>query len=341
MTTSDDIKNLTGAQKAAALLVLLGPEVSSNVIKKLNDDQIERISMEIVNMSGVSRELRQHVVSEFNETFASKRGLLSAGPGFAQNVLEKSIGQDKAAQIISRAGQVRTRAPFEFIKRTDPQQLMNFIQAEHPQTIAMVLSYLDPAQAAGLLSSLPAQQQSEVVRRIATMDKTTPEVIKEVEDVLERKLSTVLHEGFTATGGVKTVVEVLNRADRATEKNIFQSLEKDNPGLVEEIKKLMFVFEDIVLVDDRGIQQVLRDVDTKELAMALKTASDDVKNKIFKNMSKRAVDGIKEDMEFMGPVRLKQVEEAQQKVVAIVRKLEETGEIVIKGRGGTGDELVE
>ena len=230
---------------------------------------------------------------------------------------------------------------FEFIKKTDPAQLVNFIQSEHPQTIALVLAYLEPAQAAVVLSSLAEERQLEVVQRIATMDKTAPEVIKEVEDVLQRKLSAVSNEGLTISGGVKTVAEVLNMIDRQTEKGILKSLDDNDPDLSNEIKKLMFVFDDIVLIDDRGIQQILKDVDNKELAMALKTASEDVKDKVFKNMSKRAAEAINEEMEYMGPVRLKQVEESQQRVVSIIRKLEEAGEIIISGRGGVGDELIE
>lgn len=341
MPMTEEILSLRGIHKAAALLIMLGPDASAKIIKKLSEDQIEAISQAIVDLGPVTQEIRGQVMGEFSQMLASARGRRAGGVTFAQDVLEKSVGAERAKQIITKLGPRRTKAPFDFVRRTDPAQLMNSIQAEHPQTIALVLAHLEPSQSAVVLASLPKEQQIEVVRRIATMDKTQPDVVKEVEDVIAKRISSVSSEELTLSGGAKAVAEVLNRADRSTEKNILQVLEGENPGLVDEIKKLMFVFEDIVLVDDRGIQQVLREADPKELALALKTASDEVKEKIFRNMSKRAAEGIKEDMGFLGPVRLRQVEEAQQKVVSIIRKLEEKGEIVIKGRGTKEDALVE
>jgi flagellar motor switch protein FliG len=332
---------ISGLQKVAALLVLLGPEIAGEILKHLSDSQIEKISAAIVKLGNVTPEQRSLILDEFRQTFAAASNISYGGVAFAKHILEKSLGPKKAEALIDRFMATGGKAPFEFIKKTDPMQLVNFIQSEHPQTIALVLAYLDPGQAAVVLSSLPAEQQVEVIRRVATMDKTAPEIIKEVEEVLERKLSTVFNEGLTATGGVKVVAEVLNMTDRSTEKNIFKSLEDQNPELCNEIKKLMFMFEDIVNIDDRGIQQILKEVDNKELAMALKTSSEDVKQKIFKNMSKRAGEAIQEEMEYMGPVRLRQVEESQQRIVSIIRKLEEAGEIIIMGRGGSGDEMVE
>lgn len=340
MAKNDDSKKVSGVQKTAILLMCLGPDAAAKVMRKLTDAQIEQISAEIVTLGKINPELREQVLLEFNQEVTVSKRTIYGGVNFARNILEKSIGVDKATGIINRLGDIRTEPPFNFVRKADPAQLLNFIQSEHPQTIALILSHLDPNHSAIVLSALPSEQQAEVVRRIATMDKTTPEIIKEVEEVLQRRFSTFLSEGLTVAGGVKSVAEVLNRADRSTEKNIFEILEKENPGLADEIKKLMFVFEDLVLVDDRGIQQALKEMDNKELALALKTASDGVKEKIFKNMSKRAVESIKEEMEFMGAVRLKQVEEAQQRMVNIVRKLEERGEIVIQGRGGKGDEIV-
>jgi flagellar motor switch protein FliG len=229
--------------------------------------------------------------------------------------------------------------PFDFVKKTDPSQLLSFIQDEHPQTIALILSHLNPNQAAAVLSGLPQELRAEVARRIAIMDRTPPEVIREIERVLERKLSTsIVTQGFTAVGGVKSLVEVLNWVDRTTEKTILENLTDTCPDLADEIKKLMFVFEDIILLDDGSIQKVLREVDSKELALALKGVGEEVQNRIYRNMSDRASTMLKEDMEFMGPVRLRNVEEAQQRIVGVIRRLEENGEIVV-ARGG-GDEVI-
>jgi flagellar motor switch protein FliG len=336
----EDAKNLTGAQKAAILLLVLGHEAAAPIIKKLNETQIQQVSSEIAKLGNVPYEVSLQVLSDFSMQFSTMRNLRRGGIAAAQNMLEKSLGAGKATQMMNRLGDVRSSAPFDFIKRTDPDQLLGLIQLEHPQTIALVLSNLDANQAAVVLSSLPPALQTDVASRIASMDKTTPEIVKEVESILEQRISSVSAAGVTSSGGVRTVAEILNRIDRATEKSILQVLEKEDSPLAEEIKKLMFVFEDLVLVDDRGIQQVMKEVDSKELALAIKAASSEVKDKIFKNMSKRAAEAVKEEMEFMGPVRLRQVEETQQRIVAIVRKLEEGGEIVIQGRGGKGEEVV-
>ena len=340
MAKLDDAKNLTGSQKAAILLLVLGHEASAPIIKRLNENQIQQVSSEIARLGNVPHEVSLQVLNDFSQQFSSMRNLRRGGIAVAQNMLEKSLGAGKASQMINRLGEVRSSAPFEFIKKTDPAQLLNFIHLEHPQTIALVLSHLDSNQAAVVLSSLSPELQTDVASRIASMDKTTPEIVKEVENILEQRISRFSTEGVSSSGGVRTVAEILNRIDRATEKSILQVLEKEDSPLAEEIKKLMFVFEDLVLVDDRGIQQVMKEVDSKELALAIKAASSEVKEKIFKNMSKRAAESVKEEMEFMGPVRLRQVEEAQQRIVAIVRKLEEGGEIVIQGRGGKGEEVV-
>jgi flagellar motor switch protein FliG len=331
---------LTGAQKVAILLLVLGHEAAAPIIKKLNETQIQQVSSEIAKLGNVSSDVSSQVLNDFSQEFSSMRNLHRGGIAAAHNMLEKSLGAGKATQMINRLGDVRSGAPFDFIKKTDPAQLLSFIHLEHPQTIALVLSHLDANQAAVVLSSLAPALQTDVASRIASMDKTTPEIVKEVENILQQRISSSSAEGVTSSGGVRTVAEILNRIDRATEKSILQVLEQEDSPLAEEIKKLMFVFEDLVLVDDRGIQQVMKEVDSKELALAIKAASSEVKEKIFKNMSKRAAEAVKEEMEFMGPVRLRQVEEAQQRIVAIVRKLEEGGEIVIQGRGGKGEEVV-
>ena len=244
----------------------------------------------------------------------------------------------KAIDIINRLTSSLQVRPFDFIRRTDPAHLLNFIQQEYPQTIALILAYLEPGKAAVIMQNLPEDMQAEVSKRLATMDRTSPDVLRDVERVLEKKLSTLSSEDYTAAGGVEAIVEILNLVDRSSEKSIIESLEEDDPDLAEEIKKRMFVFEDIVMLDDRAIQKVLRDVDQQELAKALKSVDTEVQDKIFRNMSKRAASMLKEDMEFMGPVRLKDVEESQQKIVSIIRRLEDNGDIVIARSGE--DELV-
>jgi len=264
--------------------------------------------------------------------------ITTGGIEYARELLEKSLGSQKAVDIINRLTSSLQVRPFDFVRRTDPMHLLNFIQQEHPQTIALILAYLEPQKASIILSSLPHEIQSDVAKRIATMDRTSPETLREVERVLEKKLSTLSSEDYTAAGGVESIVEILNLVDRSTEKTIIESLEEEDPELAEDIKKRMFVFEDIVMLDDRAIQKVMREVDTSELAKALKSVDTEVQDKIFRNMSKRAATLLKEDMEYMGPIRMKDVEEAQQKIVSIIRKLEEQGEIVVARAGE--DELV-
>lgn len=260
------------------------------------------------------------------------------GISYAKEVLERAYGEEKTVEIIGRISASLQVRPFDFMRKTEPAQLLNFIQSEHPQTIALILAYLEPEKSSTILSALPPDRQAEVAKRIAIMDTTSPEVIKEVERVLERKLSSIVPQELTAAGGIKSVVEIINRVDRGTEKTIMEALEVQDPELAEEIKKLMFVFEDIVMIDDRSVQRVLREVESQDLALALKGSSNEVSQKIFGNMSSRASDMLKEDIEFMGPVRLRDVEEAQQRIVNIIRRLEETGEIVV-ARGG-GDEVI-
>lgn len=332
------IEELGGLQKAAILLISLGPEMSSQIFKHLKEDEIEELTLEIANTRSITPQIKEAVVGEFYELCLAQQYIAEGGIGYAKEVLEKALGEDKAVDVISRLTASLQVKPFEFVRKTDAAQLINFIQDEHPQTIALILSYLSPGQAALIISALPPDRQADVAKRIAVMDRTSPDVIKEVENILESKLASLVNQDFTIIGGVDAVVDILNTVDRGTEKHIMETLEIEEPELADEIRKKMFVFEDILLLDDRSIQRVLRDVDNNDLAVSLKSANEEVKNAVFNNLSKRLASMIQEDMEFMGPVRMKDVEEAQQKIVNIIRKLEDSGEIVIS-RGG-GDEVV-
>nr|WP_267914890.1 flagellar motor switch protein FliG [Borreliella afzelii] len=334
-----DVSALTGKQKAAILLVSIGSEISSKVFKYLSQEEIESLTFEIAKLETITSELKDNVLLEFKELMMAQEFIQKGGIDYARELLEKSLGTQKAVDIINNLGSALQSRPFEFVRRADPANILNFIQQEHPQTIALILSYLDPQKASFILSSLPTEVQTNVARRIALMDRTSPEVVREVERVLEKKLASLSSEDYTSAGGVDNVVEIINMADRKTEKFIIESLEEEDPELAEEIKKKMFVFEDIVLLDDRSIQRVLREIDGQELAKALKSVDIPVQEKIFKNMSKRAASMLKEDMEFLGATRRKDVEESQQKIVSLIRKLEEQGEIVIS-RGGEEDVLV-
>ncbi|MFZ5943711.1 MAG: flagellar motor switch protein FliG [Bacillota bacterium] len=329
---------LSGRQKAAMLLIGLGPERSAQVMKNFNDEEIEQLTLEIANIRKIPNEQREKIFDEFYQLYMANEYIAKGGIDYAKEVLEKALGNQKAINIINRLTSSLQVRPFDFVRKADPSQLLSFIQGEHPQTIALIMAYLDAEQSAVVLSSLPGEMQSEVARRIAILDRTSPEIIKEIESVLEKKFSNLVIHDFSSAGGVPSVVQILNRVDRTTEKTILETLEIQDPELAEEIKKLMFVFEDIIHLDDRSVQQVLREVDQKDLALSLKGSSEEVKAKVKKNMSKRAAELIEEELEFMGPVRLRDVEEAQQRIVGIIRRLEEAGEIVIS-RGG-GDELI-
>ena len=331
-------QDYTGIQKAAILLIALGPERSADIFKHLKEDEIEELTLEIANTRSVSPQVKEDVLNEFYQICLAQQYIAEGGIGYAKELLDKALGEDRAKEVITKLTASLQVRPFEFVRKTDPSQLLNFIQDEHPQTIAMILSYLTSAQAALVIGALPPEKQADVAKRIAMMDRTSPDVIKEVERALEKKLSSLVNQDYTIVGGVDAIVNILNTVDRTTEKHIMESLEIEEPELADEIRKKMFVFEDILLLDDRAIQRVLRDVDNADLGVALKAANEEVQNVIFKNLSKRLAAMIKEDMEFMGPVRMKDVEEAQQKVVSVIRKLEDSGEIVIS-RGG-GDEIV-
>ena len=331
-------EELNGVQKAAILLITLGPEKSAEIFRHLKEEEIEELTLEIANTRSVSPEIKESVISEFYQVCLAQQYIAEGGIGYAKELLEKALGNDKAQDVISKLTASLQVRPFEFIRKTEPAQVLNFIQDEHPQTIAMILAYLSPSQSAQILGALSPEMQADVAKRIALMDRTSPDVIKEVERVLERKLSSLLNQDYTSAGGVDSIVAILNSVDRRTEKRIMESLEIDEPELAEDIRKKMFVFEDILLLDDRSIQRVLRDVENNTLGVALKSTNEEVQNVVFKNMSTRMAAMIKEDMDYMGPVRMKDVEEAQQQIVGIIRKLEDSGEIIIS-RGG-GDDLV-
>ncbi len=331
-------REMDGVEKAATLLITLGPEKSAQIFKHLKEEEIEQLTLEIANTSSVSPQTKEKVLNEFYEVCLAQQYIAEGGIGYAKELLEKALGEEKAKSVIGKLTASLQVRPFEFIRKTDPSQLLNFIQDEHPQTIALILSYLPATQSSLVISSLPPEKQADVAKRIAQMDRTSPDVIKQVEKVLERKLSSLVNQDYTIVGGVDAIVSILNSVDRGTEKHIMETLEVEEPELADEIRKKMFVFEDILSLDDRAIQRVLRDVDNSDLALALKGATEEVQNVILNNLSSRLAVMIKEDMEFMGPVRMKDVEEAQQKIVNIIRKLEDSAEIVI-ARGG-GDEII-
>ena len=329
---------LTNRKKAAILMVALGADTASSLFQHMTPDEIDMVSLEVARMGRVNAQLRESVIEEFHELCVAQEFIAEGGMDAAREMLQSAFGDERAALIVSRVMQAMLVMPFDFLKKADASQITAFIQNEHPQTIALIIAYLQPAQAAAILSGLPQDLRADVARRLATLDKTPPEVIREVESILQKKLSSVVSTDFSHAGGVKSLVEVLNYVDRSTEKTIIESLSENNPEIAEEVKKNMFVFEDIILLDDRAIQMVLKEVDTKELAVALKGVGENTQVRIFKNMSERAAAMMKEEMEFMGPVRLKSVEESQQRIVGVIRKLEDAGEIIV-ARGG-GEEMI-
>ncbi len=335
---ASQLEDISGVQKAAILLIALGPERSASIFKHLKEDEIEQLTLEIANTKSVSPDVKDAILDEFYEVCLAQKYIAEGGIGYAKELLDKALGEDRARDVIGKLTASLQVRPFEFVRKSDASQLLNFIQDEHPQTIALILAYLPSQQAAAVVSALAPEKQADVARRIAMMDRTSPDVIKQVEKVLEKKLASLVNQDYTIVGGIDSIVSILNTVDRSTEKHIMESLEVEEPELADDIRRKMFVFEDILLLDNRAIQTVLREVDNNELAVALKNANEDVKQIIFDNLSSRLSTMIKEDMEFMGPVKLKDVEDAQQKIVNIIRKLEDSGEIVIS-RGG-GDELV-
>ncbi len=325
---------LNGMEKAAILLIALGSDLSSRVLKKeFLETEIEQLTKEISNMTHVPSETTSAVLDEFMKLQQAREYLLHGGLNYAREMLEKALGNQKASDILNKLTSNMKAIPFSSLRKTDPKQLLNFIRDEHPQTIALILVHLTPEQAAVILASLPPELQSEISKRIASIDRLTPDVVKSVEAVLENKLSSVLQQDHTAVGGVQSLVNILNRVGRSAEKVILEGLEREDPALADEVKMHMFIFEDIKILSDQFIQRVLKEVDFKDLALAMRGANEEVHARIYRNMSKRAADMLKEEIEFMGPVRLKEVEQAQQKIVTTIRKLDESGEIIISWGG--------
>lgn len=332
--------SISGLKKAAIVLVALGTNASSKIFQKLNDEEVEKITTEIARLEGVPNEVREGVLEEFHHLTMAQQFISQGGIDYAKEVLESALGPQKAKEILDKVQSAIRTTGFNLLEHVDQQQLINFIQKEHPQTIALLLAQMNSQNAANILSSLPAEMQIEVATRIATMESISPDVLDQVEHVLSEQVKQMFGGNVSEMGGVKSIAEILNMVDRGAEKNILGNLERENPELAAEIKNLMFVFEDILLIDDRSMQRVLKEVDTKELGLALKGSNEEVQNKFFKNMSSRASEMIKEEMEFMGPVRIKDVEECQQRIVDVIRRLEEDGEIVISGRGGSDEVIV-
>lgn len=335
-----DYEQMTSIQKAAVALVAFGPEVSAYVLKGLPDEDIEKLTVEIANMRDVPAEIEEKVIEECYQVFMARQYVSQGGIDFAQQILEKAVGHGKAREIMKRLESVIKSSGFSLLKDIDPKQLTSFLQNEHPQTISLILTQLAPQHAAVVLAELTPELQSEVSLRIATMEKIAPEILKEIEQTLQGHFEQSIGGGVTASGGAKAVAEILNLIDASAEKNILQSLEAEDPDLAAEVKNMMFVFEDITLLDDRSMQRLLKEIETKDLAIALKATSDEVKGKIFSNVSERVAVMIKEEMEFMGPTRLSDVEAAQGRIVEAVRHLEEEGQIIISGRGGKEEIIV-
>lgn len=332
-------KGMLGKEKIAILMVALGNEIAAEIYKRMDDTSIEIVTLEVANLRKVTPEMRLAVLKEAQEVLLAREYMARGGVEYARDILERALGPERAHNLLTRITASLQVRPFDFMRHTDAQQVLGFIQGEHPQTIALILSYLEPVQAASIIGGLPATMQAEVAKRIAKMDRITPEVLREVERVLEGKLSTVMGQDFTLAGGIDAIVNIINNVDRGTERNIMEHLEENDPELAEEIKRRLFVFEDIIRLDDRSLQRVLREVEMKDLSLALKGATDELRAKFFKNMSKRASEMLREDMDYMGPVRVKDVEETQQKIVNVIRALEDVGEIVIS-RGGEEELIV-
>ncbi|QDU33166.1 Flagellar motor switch protein FliG [Poriferisphaera corsica] len=337
---TESVNEMPGIRKAAILLLALDPEASANVLSSMPGKAVESVTRELASLGDIPKGTRDSVLQEFYDLAVAQSWASEGGLDYARSLLMKSLDPKEAERIIQQISQQVRKTPFSFLQKAEAGNLLTFIQDEHPQTIALIVSHLSFHKASEILAGLPTPKQIEVVKRVANMEQTNPEVISEVEKGLESRLANMLNQSFEKIGGVETVAEMLNLVDRTTEKSIMEGLEAEDPDLVEEIRRLMFVFEDILLVDDKGIQAVLKEVDNDELALALKTASQELKDKIFGNMSERAATLIGEDMEFMGPVRVSDVEAAQQRIVDIVRRLEDAGEIIVSGRGGDSDVVV-
>jgi flagellar motor switch protein FliG len=331
--------NNAGVRKAAILLVQLGQDSAAKVMARLPESEVEAISAEISQLESLGIDETEDVLNEFRDLATAQANVLHGGPNYARLLLEESLGRDRAESIMNRLAAAAMQLPFQFLHRADPRQLLSFIAGEHPQVIAVVLAHLPSDKATFVLCNLDPDRQSDVAHRIAVMDAPSPEILKRLESVLERKMSSVLQPmDLSSVGGLDPLIQIINRADRATEKLIVEGLQARDPELAEEVKSRMFMFEDISLIEDRDLQQVLRQVESSDLALALKGVSAEVRSKVTGNMSERAAATLLEDVDLLGAVRLRQVEEAQQKVIQVIRRLDEAGEIVI--RRGNDDEYV-
>ncbi len=333
-------EELTNTQKAAIALIAFGTDVSAEVLRDLKEADLERLTIEIANMRDVPPEIEDRVIEECYQVFMAREYISQGGIDYARDILEKAVGKTRAASLMNKLESSLVTSGFNLLKSIDPKQLAQFIQNEHPQTISLILTQLTPHQSAAILSELPSELQSEVAIRIAMMEKISPEILKQIEATLETHFATSATRDLSVSGGAKTIADILNLVETSAEKHILQTLETENAELAAEIKNMMFVFDDIVLLDDRSVQRLLKEVETKDLAIALKAASDEVKSKIHSNVSDRVSVMINEEMEFMGPMRLSDVESAQQRIVETIRRLEEEGQVVISGRGGKEDIVV-
>jgi flagellar motor switch protein FliG len=330
---------LTGPRKAAVLLVQMGRDHAARVLSQMRESEVEELTGEVVRLGTIGAEIVHDVVDEFHHLVVAQRHAAQGGMDFARDLLEASLGREKAGEIVDRLAAIYRDVPFSFLQKADARQLLSFMQDEHPQTVALVLAHLHATQASQILSGLAPELQADVANRIAVMDRTSPEIIRQVEKTLERKLSSVLQPSdLFSVGGLQPLVDIINRSDRATEKLILEGLAERNPELAEAVRAQMFVFEDIVTLDDRAVQLVLRQVETGDLAVALKGVRDDVSDKVLRNMSERAAENLREEIELLGPQRVKNVEDAQNKVVQVIRALEESGQIVITR--GDDEEMV-
>jgi flagellar motor switch protein FliG len=334
-----EIESLQGARKAAIFLAAMGADVAAKVFKSLDEAEIETLSTEISRLPTIDDELTAAVLREFMEMALTKQYITTGGLNYALEVLEKALGKNRAVEVVTRIQAALQPARFSGVKRADPNQLASILRREHPQTVALILANLEPEIGASILAGLPEEMRAEVVVRMATIDKTSPEVIKQIEQVLEKQVSAGFAAGVTYSEGTKTVAEVLNRVEPAAQKAILERLDEHSPSLAEQIRALMFTFEDLVGVDDRGLQRIMQEIDQKDLVLALKAGSEELLAKIFRNMSERTAAIVRQEMEFLGPVRLRDVEEAQRRIVAVARKLKEAGEIIVTG-AGMGEQVV-
>jgi len=331
-------EKMSTKEKAAVLMITIGQERAAKIYKYLSEEEIEQLTLAITTMRRVEPEVKESVVDEFFQMCIARKYISEGGIDYAREILSKAFGEEKTNELIMKLSSSLRVKPFDFIRKADSAQVLNFIQNEHPQTIALILSYLEPRYSAQILANLPLDKQLSVIARIANMGVTSPEYIKETERILERKLSTLSFGDRSVTGGIDSVVSILNSVDRGTERHILEALEETDAELVEEIRKRMFVFEDIVKLSNQAIQRVLKEIDNRDLAVALKGSSEEVAEVIFRNISSRLQEMIKEDIQYMGPVRVRDVEEAQQKIVNVIRQLDDAGEIIISR--GSEDEII-